>query len=156
MGARPISIVRSENDSISGAYYDDVERLKKLKWDNIYHINVKQPRNPKFHNKFMALLNGTVQNLPEGFCINLKNGNRVFIENLDALLTQLKILTGHVDFKFSVTGEQFIEPKSISFAAMDEEKFSEFYDLAIDKILQFFLIGSSEKEVQRMVLQYMR
>lgn len=149
-------IVKDEDCHLVAAFNSDFERIKKLKNLEIYEVTIKQPRNGKFHRKFFALMNITVTQLPEGFHIKTPDGkHKIYIEDVDALLENLKILVGHVEFKFSITGDMYIKTKSISFAKMDDEQFGEFYDKCIDKILKYFLTGSTEQEINDKVLQYL-
>ena len=161
MAARKFYFLRAEENDyqVTPAFPSDRGLINKLKKDHIYEATIVQPRNGKFHRKFFALLNMTLENLPENFHIIIKSGKyagrMVYIETLEGLLDNLKILVGHVEYQFSVTGEMYIKPKSISFAKMDEAEFSEFYDRCIDKILANFLVGLTEKEIAERVLDYL-
>jgi hypothetical protein len=82
----------------------------------IVTVEVKKPRNLKFHAKFFAMLN-----------IILKN--QTHYKSVDDLLDVCKLRTGHCRTVATKFGDVQI-PESISFAAMDDGSFADFYDRA--------------------------
>ena len=97
--------------------------LHRLKQGKEVEVEIKQPRNPQHHRLFFALLNIT-QHQTEDF------------PSTDMLLTWLKIKLGHVDVMIWDEGKTYYVPKSISFASMDQDSFRDFFDRALDVIVQ--------------------
>ena len=79
-------------------------------------IEVKRRRNIQFHRKFFAML-------------SIIMDNQDYYKSIDDLLDVCKLRIGHCRTVVTKDGEVQI-PKSISFAAMDNAAFSEFYDRA--------------------------
>jgi len=87
-------------------------------------VDYKKKRNVGNHRRLFSMLQGVVHNSDH-------------YQNVDNLLSMLKLKTGHFDIVVSHKGEQLYIPKSIDFASMDEELFSEFFSECIDVILEF-------------------
>lgn len=99
--------------------------------NGVYRILLRRDRNPQLHRKFFAILKGWAE-----------------YRNLDLAqsLLVLKILLGEVE-TVEYKEKQIVIPKSISFAAMDEVEFQEFYKKAILYISND--IGISEIELEQ-------
>ena len=82
-------------------------------------VEVKQSRNPGHHRLLFALLNKVVENTED-------------FEDVEHLLTWLKIALGHVKTMIGPDGRVYYMPKSLSFAAMGQEKFNPFFDSALN------------------------
>ena len=90
--------------------------IRKFGLGEIVSVDVKRPRNVAFHTKFFAMLQ-----------IILKNQDHY--KSIDDLLEVCKLRTGHCHTVETKLGEVKITD-SISFAAMDENAFADFYDRA--------------------------
>jgi hypothetical protein len=127
---------------IGGALVPDddatVDQLQKLKTGEVYSVDLKRPRNVKFNRKFQAL-------------VDLVYDNQDKYHNREALLTELKIQVGHYEEHITLGGKLVLQPKSISFASMDEDEFSIFYSKVIDVVLRFFLKNMDEDELNSMI-----
>lgn len=107
------------------AYTSDHEKLQKIKLNEPYEYEFKQPRNYKFHKKFFALL-------------NMVFDNQERYKNIDHLRKDLIIEAGFYTIRYDFKGVEIYEADSISFASMDENEFSELYSKCIDVIVQYF------------------
>ena len=94
--------------------------LKNNTW---YSCELKEPRNPLFHAKMFALLQLTLDNLPED-----SNLNRL---NTHGLLKAIQFDIGETEPYQKLNGEIVLIPKSIAFENMDNIKFSEIYKKVI-------------------------
>jgi len=103
----------------------DYEKAKKLKLNEIYECEIKQPRNLKFHRKFFALLTMVFENQER-------------YDNMEHLRKDLIIASGHYDLRYNLEGVEIYEAKSISFANMTEFEFGELYSSVIDAIVKYF------------------
>jgi hypothetical protein len=110
----------------------DEEKLSKWKFGSIMECEVKKPRNGQFHRKFFAL-------------INVVYINQEKYTQLDDLLVEVKLKTGHYKEHLTTKGEIIYLPKSISFAQMDEMEFGLFYSKVIDVVLKHFMKVSPEE-----------
>ena len=115
-----------------------VEQFQKLKMGDVVLVEYKRPRNIKFHRKFMAL-------------VNLVYDNQDKYHNLQDLLTEIKLQVGHYEEHITLGGKIVYQPKSISFASMEEDDFSQFYSKVMDVVLKYFLKDMSEEELNDLV-----
>ena len=125
----------------------DWEVKKQLRLGSDVRVHVTMPRNIKFHRKFFALLNITIDNLPEATQQQLR------ITTTNRLLDVLKIRMGFYDI-VQIDGRNVLELHSISFAKMDEYAFGKFYDQAVTEILEFFLKGTDRNDLLQEVEQF--
>lgn len=105
-------------------------------------LTVRKPRNPRHHRLLFALL-------------KLVTDNTDRWPSPDVLLDDLKLATGHCELRFNLLeGRPYMIPKSISFAAMDQDAFREWFDRAIDILAAKILLVESDvlrQEVLAMV-----
>lgn len=95
---------------------ESLDALDKLPYGRPLHVEVKQPRNSKFHRLYWAL------------CARIANAIGSTSENISDVL---KIATGHVTIVSTKSYGQIHLPKSISFAKMDEGQFREFFERCV-------------------------
>lgn len=108
-------------------YDRDFDEKKKLKPGTIYAAEIKVPRNYQFLKKFFALINAGYSLLPE----RTQNGFR----SVDGFRQYVTVAAGYYDVFFSPRLQEFVEiPKSISFASMSEDEFSDCYNAIKDVI----------------------
>lgn len=93
----------------------------KVPFGKAVHIEVKQPRNGGFHRLYWAL------------CQRVADGVDASSENIS---DTLKIATGHCTIVKTKSYGELRLPKSISFAAMDQTAFSEFFERCIRVIYE--------------------
>lgn len=99
-----------------GAESDSV--LGKLPFNKVVYVEVKQPRNGKHHRLYWTL------------CQRIADAIGSEAETVSDVL---KIRTGHCNNVQTKRGVLQL-PKSISFAAMDQTKFSEFFEQCLTVI----------------------
>jgi hypothetical protein len=126
---------------------NDWEVKKQLKLGSDVQVRVVMPRNIKFHRKFFALLNLTLDNLQE------EVQNRLHIYSIETLLAAIKIDLGYYD-TVNVGGRYVIRLRSISFGKMDETAFEKFYDNAVTNILNNYLKGTDRNQLLQEVQSF--
>lgn len=94
------------------------EFLESLKDGREIIVSVRKARNPLHHRLFFALLRKVVENSEDW-------------NTEEELLDAVKMATGHVERRHRLDGEEYLVPRSISFAAMDQIKFRRFFDRAV-------------------------
>jgi hypothetical protein len=111
--------------------------LRKLKQGAIVSVEVKRPRNVKFHRMYWALVTLVWENMagdryptPE----TLHNAFKV----MAGIRTQITLPNGDVGFI----------PGSIAFHAMTEDEFSAFYDRISDLVATHFLPGVDKDDLR--------
>jgi hypothetical protein len=124
------------------------EYIAKLKIGAGVTATVKRHRNPRFHRKFMALLN-LAFDAWEPVEATYK-GQRVG-KNFDQFRRDITILAGHYEMAVNLKGETRLTAKSISFANMDEDEFSELYNAACNVILQRILTNYTRDDLDAVI-----
>lgn len=120
-----ITLCKQLNNTFKVAYDSDYEKLKKIKINEPFEFEYKNSRNIKFHRLYFSLLNMVFQ-------------NQEMYNNIDHLRRDLTIESGYYDLRVNIHGEEVKEPKSISFASMSQEEFSEYYNAVLDTIVKYF------------------
>lgn len=128
------------------AHESDLEQLKKLPTDPL-RVKVTRIRNVQFHRKWWALINFAFD------CWEPEEENQVGEKNLDRFRKDIIILAGFYDRYIRLDGSTRIEPKSISFANMDEDEFEKLYSKTIDVILKHVLTNYTEDDLRSVVDQ---
>lgn len=107
---------------------ESASSIGKLPFGKVFHVSVKQPRNGAHHRLFWTL------------CARI--GDAVGCEHEDIAFI-LKIRTGHVRRLHTKQGIEEV-PLSISFAAMDQTAFKEFFDKCVTVIYTEFGIARAD------------
>lgn len=126
----------------------DMEAIAALKNGETYRIEIKRPRNAKFHRKYFALLD-ILFDLFEPTPVEYK-GEPV-LKNRERFRKDIAIACGHYDLVVNLKGEVRAEAKSISFANMDEIEFSQLYSRTIDYGLQKIAISQTREQLEAWV-----
>lgn len=129
-----------EGDKFRPVSEEDLQNLKRVKEGQIIYVDYKKPRNPLFHNKFMSM-------------VRVVYSNQEKYTDIVHVLNAFKIGTGHYSVMYLEGGIEVRIPNSISFAAMDEIAFNEFYDKAVEFALTEFLPTVSRSELDEYVNQ---
>ena len=132
-------VVKNLNGHLVPAYDSDKEKLKKLKVDAIFEVDVKQPRNYEFHKKFFALIELVFQH------------QEVF-KNKDHLRKELTKAAGFYNVYHNHKGVAVYEAQSISFAKMTQEQFDELYKRFLDVVEEIF--DFDKEDVQNNLNQF--
>lgn len=122
-------------------YDSDLDMKKRLKQGSTVRCRVSLPRNYEFHKKFFALLRLTFDNLP------LPLVERWNIRNEQDMLRRFKRDLGYFTSNRNEYGELEIEYLSISFAAMDQKDFEDFYNECIDLVLHRYITGLDRQDL---------
>lgn len=113
------------------AFESDIELSKKIKLNEVYEYEFKQPRNYMFLKKFFALVNLVYQNQEQ-------------YNNIEHLRRDLIIESGNYYLRHDLNGVEVREAKSISFAKMSQNEFDKLYSDVIDVIVKYFNFDKEE------------
>ena len=125
--------------TLAGLVPDNVDAedaLKKVKLGETVSCEIKKPRNYEFHKKFFSM-----------FGLALANQDHFPETSLGKtqFYSWLKLKAGYVDYyKDLINGQPIPEPRSISFASMDEIEFQAFYDDVKDVIFDHVIPSATE------------
>ena len=95
---------------------ESLDEFSKLPVGKPLHVEVKQPRNAAHHRLYWSL------------CARIATSLGLTAENVSDVL---KVATGHVTLMETRRYGQIRIPKSISFAAMDQTEFREFFERCV-------------------------
>lgn len=112
------------------------EFIAKMKTGGAVRATVKQQRNPRFHRKFMALLNLAFDAWEP---TEATYKGQVVGKNFDQFRRDITILSGHYEMAITLRGETRLTAKSISFANMSQDDFDSLYNSACNVILKRIL-----------------
>lgn len=129
--------------NLSGLYATDEAGenvLRRIGQGEIVSVEVKKPRNLDHHRLFWALMTLVWKQL------DIKD-----YPTVEDLVTEAKIITGHYtrrDIEWEGKRYPVLTPKSISFAAMDQVEFSDFYDRICDWVATDILPGVKQEDLK--------
>lgn len=126
-----VLLVKTDGNRLIAAYDSDLEKIKKLPIGETILCKITRPRNVLFHRKFFALL-------------NLVFHNQEAYKNVDDLREDLIICAGFFTTRTNFYGETIKKAKSINFASMDEDEFSDLYNKVLDVIIDWFQFQRKE------------
>lgn len=123
---------------------------RKMKIGDVLHGDFAKMRNPKFHRLFFALIKLAFDYWEPGE-IDSKYGKPE--KNFDQFRKDLTILAGYYTVVIRLDGSTRIEPKSISFASMDETEFQKLYQAVLTVIIERIpvMCDMSKDEINFMV-----
>lgn len=130
----------------------DQENIALMTDGKTYKCEFSSPRNIRFHRRYFALLD-VLFNIFDPEPVSHKG--EVAIKNRERFRKDIAIATGHYELVVNIKGECKAEAKSISFASMDETKFSELYSRTIDYGLLRIAKGKTKEEIDNWVAQIM-
>ena len=128
---------------------EEADKLIKFKTGEHYEVDIKLPRNPAFHRKVFAFF---------GFCFDHWSSNKTQWDHMSELSQkesfrkQLIVLAGFSVTSYSIDGLSFVvEPESLAFASMTQERFEECYSALINAAMRTIFKSSDEKIYNRLV-----
>ena len=118
------------------------DAIRKFPAGEIYEVEIKRPRNLKFHRKAFALM-------------QLAYENQENYTEFDKFRRALVIEAGYFDDLRLLDGTTVREAQSLSFAKMDEDDFGKLYNALINTILRVVLPGVGRPELEAQVEQFL-
>jgi hypothetical protein len=128
-----------QNGRLLPEYNSDYDKLSKLRPGVTYSVEIRQPRNVKFHRKFFSL-------------INMAYDNQEAFNNIEELRAWVLMKAGYYKRVATPTGEMY-QPESISFSSMDEIKFNEVYSRVLDVICHW--LDTDKETIAEQLVNYM-
>jgi len=112
--------------------------MRSIGQGKIVEVTIKRPRNVQFHRKLFAML-------------KIIKDNQDYYKTTEEILTIAKLAIGHT---YTIDSHRFGRvtlPDSISFAAMDEPAFQEFYDRVVAWVASDVVPGLRRKDLDEAV-----
>ena len=107
--------------------------LRRIGQGEIVTVELKRERNVQHHRKLFAMLQIVLE-------------NQDYYKSIDDILDVCKLRIGHVRTVATKQGEVKI-PSSISFAAMDQDAFNDFYNRACGWVVSEVIPGLQRKHL---------
>lgn len=128
-----IQMVKQPGGMFVPAFDSDAERLEKFKSGCVYPVEVRLTRNPEFHKKVFAFFkfcfeHWAADKTDERFKTNAAQ--------FDTFRKNLTVLAGYKEVTFTIDGRVRVEPKSLSFANMEQPEFEECYSALINAAIK--------------------
>jgi hypothetical protein len=143
-------LLMKASDGRLGPINDEgAELLKKIKPGYVIECRITRKRNSTFHRRFFKLLDVAFDAYEETAPHVEYHGVRV-LPNRDRFRKDIIILAGFYEPTFNIKGELRMEPKSISFASMDQDEFEHLYSAVLNVVLTRILSarGYSEESLR--------
>lgn len=135
-----LAVVKNMNHTLKPAFDSDLEKIKKLKVGEMYTVEVKKPRNVKFHRKFFALINMVFE-------------NQEVYDDIEKFRKDLTIAAGFYEEHVTFDGEIKQTAKSIAFHKMDDIEFSELYSKFIDTVIK--IMGWDGQDIEENIQYFL-
>jgi len=128
---REIQFIKGPGGNMRPATQIDVEALSKIGNGSLVHAKVIQPRNGKFHRKFMVMVSfGYELWQPDEVEYNgIKS-----VKNPEAFRKEVTIRAGYYTVTTDIRGKTRLEAQSLSFASMDDTEFAQVYEAVFNVI----------------------
>lgn len=120
----------------------DADALAAIRQHQIVEVELKRPRNAKFHKKFFALLGIVLENTD--------------YDTIEQVLHLIKLKLGHFQLIVNTNGKEVYIAKSISFRSMDQDTFNKFYNKAVDIVLRDFLVNWESGDIANAIDKVVR
>lgn len=120
------------------------DSLNKFKTGEQYEIEIKLTRNPQFHRKVFAFFNFCY----EHWCASGTNHELMTdTAQFDVFRKNLTVLAGYYDEFASIRGSIRVEAKSLAYASMSQEEFSECYSALINAAIKHVFGKTTDQNV---------
>tara|TARA_R110001599_G_scaffold171353_1_gene362415 strand:+ start:435784 stop:436257 length:474 start_codon:yes stop_codon:yes gene_type:complete len=129
------------------------EFIRKAKTGSLVHADFKKMRNYEFHKKYFALINFAFEQWEPS---EVKYKGVTIAKNVTRFRKDMAILAGFCDATFTVNGDVRFEPRSISFASMDEIEFEKLYSKTIDVVLARILTKYTRADLDEVVARLLQ
>ena len=144
-----MTMVRT-HDGFRPSSPEDQDLLKRWKLGDLATLDVKRPRNGKYHRMFFAMLDVAFDAWEPP--VQEYRGMTVQ-KNRERFRKDLIISAGFYDVVSNIKGEVRAEAQSISFAKMDDTEFERVYSKVADVVLQTILTRYTREDLDNVVNQ---
>jgi len=125
-----LQLIKMPGGMLRPANQPDADSVKNIANGSILNAKIVQPRNPKFHRKFFAMLGFFFElwEIPDG----LEYKGIKPEKNYDQFRKDILIAAGFRELIVNIKNECRFVAKSISFASMGDDEFTEVYRLVFN------------------------
>lgn len=142
-----IKVVRTPF-GLNPLFDEDYDKIKKLKFNETYEVDIKEKRNIAFHRKYFALISYAWECIGEAHQQYYKNNKELFRKAIE-------VSAGYCDRVYDIKLKRWIDiPISISFDKMDELEFQNVYNDVLNVLLQTYLKNIKEDELNNILKNF--
>lgn len=127
-----------EGSKLAAADPLSAESIAGLKHGETLTATIRRQRNPAHHRKWWALVGVVFE-------------HQTLYATQQDLNNAIKIACGYFESGKTIEGMPWTQPKSISYAAMDQTSFEQFYNRAVDVILTRILPNVQRADLEARV-----
>ena len=131
-------LLMREGNHLVAAEPMSLETIQSLRHGEAMTAILRRNRNPYHHRKLFALLGAVME------------ANNTFATTQE-LLGAIKLATGLFEIGKTVDGIPYAQAQSIAFVSMDQARFEQWYDKAVDVILTKILPAMDRKDLEQRV-----
>ena len=131
-------------ESVETIEFNERKKLFKLKLGDVLESLTWKERDIVKHKKYFALMNCTLNHLPEN----------TYLSNLDTLRKTVQICIGNCEIAFDMEGNKQLQALSISFKGMDNDAFDELYLKSLNYISKVLLSHISYEDFTNDILNF--
>jgi hypothetical protein len=118
------------------------DSIDAMKQGEIVSATFRRPRKIAFHNLFFLLMSEVYH-------------NQTRWATMDDMLDVIKIGVGLYVERYDINGNPYPKPLSISFGAMDEPRFEQFYNKVVEFICRKILPGVTDEQLKQRISDIM-
>jgi hypothetical protein len=145
-----IVLMKAAGGALIPADPQAAEYISKLKLGAGVNASITRQRNPRFHRKFMALLNLAFEAWePE----EVMYKGQVVGKNFKQFRNDITVLAGHYEMAVNFKGEARLTAKSISFGNMGQDDFEQLYSDVVNVVLTKILTNYTRDDIDNVVAQ---
>lgn len=137
-----IRVIKGGNLALHPSLPEDEDIVRKWPTGDILEVEIKRPRNARFHRKYWALIGMAYQNQEE-------------FENKEHFRMAVQIAAGHCETFLDLDGNVTHRPRSIAFESCDEDQFAVVYDEVLTVVIGRVMTGSTPDEIGRALDDYL-
>lgn len=142
-----LHLVKTPDAFMVPATDDDVERMRRFKVGAVYRLELSEMRNGRFFRKWWVLAKIAYDIWAPTMPAQEFHGVAV-LPDFGRFRKDLTIMAGFFRPVWNARGEMRVEPESLAWASMTEERFEKLYSATIDAILHKILPGRGLTEQQ--------
>lgn len=116
--------------------------LPRSKVGDVLRVKISQPRNGNHHAKYWVLVNKIFD-------------NQNYLSTPEKLHQAIKCGTGYGETKHRKNGDPYTVYDSISFGAMEQEEFNQYYDRVLDFICSEILPYIEKEEFKKDIEEFL-
>lgn len=125
---------------------DDEARETARKWKigSLLRLDAKQMRNGPFFRKWWALVQLGYDYWSET-CTPMEYKGKPVLPNFERFRKDVTIMAGFYEATWNIKGELRVDPESLKWSSMSEERFTQLYDATISVLLRMVFNGKNAR-----------